>query len=170
MTISVMVAMADNGVIGRRNGLPWRQSADLKRVKAVTTGHTVIMGRKTFDSVGRPLPNRRNIVVSRSPEFRPDGVTVAPTLEAAFELAKGDGEVFVMGGAEIYRQAWPRVDRLYLTLVHASPEGDAYLEIPPLGDWKLISSEAYPADERNEFPYEFRVYEKRRRPGLRDED
>ena len=167
MTISVMVAMADNGVIGRRNGLPWRQSADLKRVKAVTTGHTVIMGRKTFDSVGRPLPNRRNIVVSRSPEFRPDGVTVAPTLEAAFELVKGDGEVFVMGGAEIYRQAWPRVDRLYLTLVHAAPEGDAYLDIPPLDDWKLVSSEAYPADERNEFPYGFRLYEKR---GLRGED
>ncbi|HET9292989.1 MAG TPA: dihydrofolate reductase [Gemmatimonadales bacterium] len=167
MTTSVMVAMADNGVIGRRNGLPWRQSADLKRVKAVTSGHTVIMGRKTFESVGRPLPNRRNIVVSRSSEFRPGGVTVAPTLEAAFELAKDDGEVFVMGGAEIYRQAWPHVDRLYLTLVHAAPEGDAYLQLPPLDDWKLVSSESHPADEQNEFPYEFRLYEKR---GLRGED
>ena len=157
-----MVAVADNGVIGRRNGLPWSQTADLKRVKAVTTGHTVIMGRKTFDSVGRPLPNRRNIVVSRSPEFRPAGVTVAPTLDAAFELAEGDGEVFVMGGADVYRQAWPRTDRLYITLVHASPDGDAYFHLPSLDDWTLVSSEANPADEGNEFPYEFRVYEKPR--------
>ena len=157
-----MVAVADNGVIGRRNGLPWSQSADLTRVKAVTSGHTVIMGRRTFDSVGRPLPNRRNIVVSRSPGFRSDGVTVAPTLDAAFELAAGDGEVFVMGGAEVYRQAWLRTDRLYVTLVHASPEGDAFFHLPPLDDWTLVSSEAYPLDERNEFPYEFRIYEKQR--------
>lgn len=160
MTLSLVVAVAENGVIGRENGLPWHLSADLRRFKALTLGHTVIMGRKTFDSIGKGLTGRRNLVVSRNPEFRPTGATRVPSLAAALDAAGPGCDVFIVGGAEIYRQALPLADRIYLTVVHASPEGDAHFSLPEGPQWKLISSEAHGADERNDYATEFRLYER----------
>jgi dihydrofolate reductase len=163
VTVALVVAVADNGVIGRENALPWRLSADLRRFKALTLGHTVIMGRKTFESIGKGLTGRRNLVVSRNPEFRPEGATRVPSLEAAFAEAGPTGEVFVIGGAEIYRQAMPRAEQIYLTLVHASPEGDAHFPLPEEEEWTLVSTELLGADDKNEFATEFRVYQRKRK-------
>jgi dihydrofolate reductase len=162
VSIALVVAVAENGVIGMGNTLPWRLSADLRRFKALTLGHTVIMGRKTFDSIGKGLTGRRNLVVSRNPEFRPEGATRVPSLEAAFNEAGPTGEVFVIGGADIYRQAMPVADKIYLTLVHATPEGDAYFPLPDGKEWALVSTEARGADDKNEYSSEFRVYQRRR--------
>ena len=125
------------------------------------------MGRKTFDSIGKGLPGRRNLVVSRNPEFRPTGATRVPSLAAALDAAGPGCDVFIVGGAEIYRQALPLADRIYLTVVHASPEGDAHFFLPEGPEWKLISSEAHGADEKNDFPTEFRLYERNADPLLR---
>jgi len=162
VTIALVVAVAENGVIGRGNALPWRLSADLRRFKALTMGHTVIMGRKTFDSIEKGLTGRRNLVVSRNPEFRPEGATRVPSLEAAFNEAGPTGEVFVIGGADIYRQAMPVADKIYLTLVHATPEGDAHFPLPEGTEWALVSTEPRGADDKNEYSSEFRVYQRRR--------
>jgi dihydrofolate reductase len=162
VSIALVVAVAENGVIGKGNALPWRLSADLRRFKALTLGHTVIMGRKTFDSIGKGLTGRRNLVVSRNPEFRPEGATRVPSLEAAFNEAGPTGEVFVIGGAEIYRQAIPVAEKIYLTLVHAAPEGDAHFPLPDGTEWALVSSESRGADDKNEYSSEFRVYQRRR--------
>jgi dihydrofolate reductase len=161
VTISLVVAVAENGVIGRANALPWRLSADLRRFKELTMGHTVIMGRKTFESIGKGLTGRRNLVVSRNPEFRPEGATRVPSLEAAFEAAGPTGEVFVIGGSDIYRQAMPLAEKIFLTLVHAAPEGDAHFPLPDSAQWALVSTELHGADDRNEFATEFRVYQRR---------
>ena len=162
--VSLVVAVAENGVIGRDNALPWRLSADLRRFKALTLGHTVIMGRRTFESIGKGLTGRRNLVVSRNPEFRPAGATRVPNLAAALETAGPAGEVFIIGGADIYRQARPLATRIYLTLVHARPEGDAHFPLPEGKTWRLVSSESHPADEKNDFATEFHVYERADRP------
>jgi dihydrofolate reductase len=162
VTISLVVAVAENGVIGNGNALPWRLSADLRRFKALTLGHTVIMGRKTFESIGKGLTGRRNLVVSRNPEFRPAGATRVPSLEVAFAEAGPAGEVFVIGGADIYRQALPVAEKIYLTLVRAAPEGDAHFPLPEGNEWALVSSELRGADDKNEYSSEFRVYQRRR--------
>lgn len=163
MTISLVVAVAENGVIGRENALPWRLSADLRRFKTLTLGHTVIMGRKTFESIGKGLTGRRNLVVSRNPEFRPEGATRVPSMEAAFVEAGPTGEVFVIGGADIYRQAMPRAQKIFLTLVHASPDGDARFPLPEGNEWVLVSTELRGADDKNEFSSEFRIYTRRKK-------
>jgi dihydrofolate reductase len=146
MTISLIVALADNGVIGRANQLPWRIPADLKHFKEVTLGRAVIMGRKTYESIGKPLPGRRNIVVSRKAEEQP-GVVVCRSLEEAFEHCRktegDDAEVFVIGGSEIYRQAMPFADRLYLTRVHAQVEGDAFFPQFNESEYRELSREKH---------------------------
>lgn len=164
------MAVAENGVIGRDNALPWRLATDLRRFKALTMGHPVIMGRKTWDSIRKPLPGRRNLVVSRNPAFQPAGAERMPSLEAALAAAAagpGGEEVFVVGGAELYRLAMPLADRIYLTLVHARPEGDARMELPG-AEWTLTAAEAHAADERNEYAMEFRVYSRERGPRTGD--
>ena len=128
--LSVIVAVADNGVIGRDNALPWHLPEDLRYFKRVTLGKPIVMGRRTFESIGRPLPGRTNIVISRDPGFAAVGIEVAASLDAALQLASGAAEVVVIGGAEIYRLAIPRADRLYVTEVHTEPAGDALL--PPV--------------------------------------
>ena len=158
--LAILVAVAENGVIGRGNALPWRLSEDLKRFKALTIGRVVVMGRKTAESIGKPLPGRRNIVVTRQPSWGGGLWETAPSLRAALDAAeqKAD-EVFVIGGAEIYAQALPLAGRLYLTRVHARPDGDVVL--PALGDgWVKVSSERHEADARNEHPFTFEVYER----------
>jgi len=154
--------MADNRVIGRDGGLPWRMPADMRHFKDLTAGHPVIMGRRTYDSVGEPLPGRRNIVITRDPELRYEGVEMARDLEQALALAAGDDEIFVAGGAEIYRLALPVADRIYLTVVHAEVDGDTVFPEFNADDWLLTSDVRHEADDRHAHPFSFRVYERRR--------
>lgn len=156
--LAMIVATARNGAIGRENTLPWRISGDLQFFKRTTLGKPVVMGRKTFESIGRPLPGRENIVITRNPDWCADGVSVVPSLAEALQLADtvarrdAAGEVMVIGGAQIYRQALPLAARLYVTEVDAEVEGDAFF--PEIGsDWKIVSRDCYPASERDEYNY-----------------
>jgi dihydrofolate reductase len=156
--ISLIVAMAENRVIGRAGGLPWRLPDDLKRFKRLTVDHTVIMGRRTFDEIKRPLANRRNVVITRNRKLATEGVTVVPDLTEALALGATEREVFVIGGGQIFELALPLADRLYLTVVHAVVEGDTYF--PPFdGDgWVLDEDEYHPADARHAYPFSFKTY------------
>lgn len=160
MRISLVVAMAENGVIGNGGDLPWHLPADLKRFKRLTLGHVIVMGRKTFESIGRPLPKRRSVVITRDPAWRHDGVTVVHGLDEALCQAAGEDEVFVIGGAEIFALAWPRADRLYLTRVHADVDGDVRLPEIDTGGWQLVSAERHPADERHACAFTFEQWER----------
>lgn len=150
-----VVAMAENGVIGRANRLPWRLSADLRRFKSLTLGKPVLMGRRTFESLGRPLPGRRNIVLTRDRRWAAEGVTVVHSVDEAVALEADAQELMVIGGADVYRQCWPRLQRIELTRVHAEPDGDTRLEGVDWSGWKVVSSERHPADERNEHDFSF---------------
>ena len=163
MKLSLLAALSTNNVIGRDNEIPWRLSTDLKRLKAMTMGHHVIMGRKTYESVGRPLPGRTNIVITRREGYAPEGVTVVHSLEEAVRIAmqNGDDEAFILGGAEIYAQAMHRADRMYLTRVHAEVEGDTWFpEFDDVSEWQLTDAEHFDADEKNEYPFSFLTYER----------
>jgi dihydrofolate reductase len=181
MLVSVIVAVSDGGVIGRAGALPWRLSADLRRFRRLTSGHAIVMGRKTYESIGRPLPDRTSIVVTRNAEYRPPGVQVAASLPAALELAAAaeraaaarrlssgeassasDEEAFVIGGGELYRHAMPLADRLYLTLVHANVEGDVFFPPVDPAQWDPIERSDHGADEKNAFAYSFLRYNRRR--------
>ena len=159
--VSLIAAMAENRVIGVNNTLPWRLPADLRHFRRVTTGHHVIMGRRNYESIGKPLPDRTNIVVTRNPSYRAPGCLVKHSIEDALAAAQNDPEVFVIGGAEIYRQALDRADRLYLTLVHAQIEGDTYF--PPVDEkqWQEISRERHEPDEMNPHACTFLVYDRK---------
>ena len=166
--ISIIVAVADNLAIGKDNNLLWHISEDLKYFKRITGGHTVIMGRKTWESIGRPLPNRRNIVISRS--LKADslaGAEVFPSLEDAISASAGGGssseEVFIIGGGEIYRQALPIADRLYLTIVHtAIYDADTFFPEVEEREWREVGRESFERGEKFGRPYEFVVLERRR--------
>jgi dihydrofolate reductase len=163
MKVSLIAALASNNVIGRDNGLPWHLSTDLKRLKALTMGHYFIMGRKTWDSVGRPLPGRTIVVITRRAGFQPDGVTVAGSLEEALRVAEaaGETEAFIAGGAEIFSLAIHRADRMYLTRVHADVEGDTWFpEFDDVTEWQLTDSEHFEADEKNDHPFSFLTYDR----------
>lgn len=155
MRISLVVAVAENGVIGSDNDLPWRLKGDLKHFKATTMGKPIIMGRKTYDSIGRPLPGRTNIVMSRRAGDLPDGVVLVPSLEAAFKAAEATGadEACVTGGAEIYALALPYAHTLHYTRVHMDADGDTLF--PPFdeGDWTEVSSQRFEADENDSAAY-----------------
>ncbi|MCH8921850.1 MAG: dihydrofolate reductase [Planctomycetes bacterium] len=159
--LSVIVAMSENRLIGRGGDLPWHLSADLRRFRRLTTGHAIIMGRKTYESIGRPLLERRSIVITRQADYMAEGIETAGSFNAALALVAGDEEAFVIGGAEVFREALPRAGRLYLTLVHAELEGDVYLPPFDKDEWTLTSEERNAADERNDFDYSFLVYERR---------
>ena len=152
--------MAENRVIGRNNQLPWHLPADLKRFQALTTGHTIIMGRKTFDSIGRALPRRRTIVLTRDRAWRRDGVDVSHDLAGALSLVRKENEIFIAGGAELYRHALPVADRIYLTVVHAEVEGDAHFPAVSPAEWVLAEEKTEPADDRHPFSYSFLRYER----------
>ena len=157
MRISIIVAVSKNGVIGRDNQLIWRLPNDLKQFKQLTMGHPMIMGRKTFDSIGKPLPGRTSIVVSRNPAWQSDGCATVNSLEAALEMARqtNTDEVFVIGGAEIYRLALPFTHKIYLTQVHAEVAGDAFFEIPNPEDWQETARTHHPADEKHAHSFDF---------------
>lgn len=162
MKISLIAAKSENGVIGRGGKLPWHLPADLKRFKGLTTGHTVIMGRKTYESIGRPLPNRRSIIVTRNTDYRQEGVEVVNTFQEALTLANSEEEVYVIGGAEIFQLAVPRAEQIYLTLLHTVIDGDVFFpELDPK-EWVLVKSERHEEDERNKWSYSFQRYERTR--------
>lgn len=160
MKLSIIVAAAENDVIGRDNQLIWRLPNDLKHFKALTTGHTVIMGRKTYESLGRPLPNRTHIIITRNPDYRQEGCTVVHSLDEAISLARaaGETEAFIIGGGEIYRQAWNKADTLYLTRVHTQVEGDTSIPSVAGDHWVEAEVVACKADEKNQYDYSFITY------------
>ena len=162
MLISAIVATSINGVIGKDNQIPWYMPADMRYFKRMTLDHCVIMGKNSFRSLGRPLPKRTNIVITRDPFFVADGVVVVHSITEALEHAfqTGEQEAFVIGGGEIYRQTMDLWDRVYLTEIKLETEGDVYF--PPLeeSDWREISREPHEADEKNKYAYTFRVLER----------
>lgn len=161
MTVSLIAAVSDNDVIGRDNKLPWRQSADLKRFKALTQGHHFLIGRKTFDSLDMELPGRTIVVITRDAGFAGDGILVAHSVESAIDLAALDSEIFIGGGSQIFEQSLHLADRMYITRVHAEIEGDAFFpEFDDVTEWSLVDSEHYEADGKNQYPYSFLTYER----------
>ena len=161
--ISIIAALAENRVIGVNNTLPWRLPNDLKHFRRLTTGHAIILGRKNYESIGKPLPERTNIVITRNRDFHADGCLIAHSLDEALALASNDPEIFIIGGAEIYRAALARADRLYLTRVHAAIAGDTYFPEFDETEWQEISRERHATDERHAFDYSFVVFERIRR-------
>ena len=167
MRLAVICAMSRNGVIGKDNGLPWNLPGDLKHFKETTLGCPIIMGRKTWDSIGRPLPGRTNIIVTRRGEVGSDGIKIADSFKSALDLAKlclataRDNEVFVIGGAQIYKEAFPLANRLYLTRVNSFVDGDTYLEGFDEADWIEISNKSFNALSSEGHDYNICVLDRR---------
>ena len=168
MEIVFVVAIAENGVIGAGGAIPWRLKSDMQRFKALTMGHHMIMGRKTFDSIGRrALPGRPHIIVTRH-DLSFDGVQIAHSVDEALAVAvaAGDNEPFICGGAEIYRQSLHRATRMYITQIHAEVEGDTFFpEFDDVNEWKLVDREDFEADAKNDYPFSFLTYERVRAAG-----
>lgn len=161
-TVSMIVAAATNNVIGSRGELPWRLPEDLKRFKGLTMGKPLVMGRLTHESIGKALPGRRNIVISRQPEYRADGCNVVATPEAALALAGEGGaeEIMVIGGGRIYQQLLPQTDRIYLTRVHLSPEGDTLFPKLDESEWRVAEIREFPASSKGAPAHSFQVLER----------
>lgn len=166
MKLALIVAQSENRVIGRNNKLPWHLPEDLKYFKSVTMGKAIIMGRKTYDSIGRPLPGRTNIVVTRDTEYFVEGVEIVHSLEAAMDKAEalslinGNDEALIIGGSELYRQALSKADRLYLTQVHHQIAGDAYFPGLDSSEWHQVGREDFAADGCNPYDYSFLVLDR----------
>ena len=158
--ISIIVAMAKNRVIGANGAIPWHLPEELKRFKHLTLGHHLIMGRRTWESIGRPLPGRTSVVVTRQRGYRAPGAKVVHSLDEALAACGADDEVFVIGGAELYAQALPRAARLYLTTVEADVPGDTRMPEWAAGDWREVSAETFLADERHRHAFRCAVYER----------
>lgn len=162
MTLSIIVAASENNVIGVNNHLPWHLPVDMKYFKDTTMGKPIVMGRKSFEELGRVLPGRPNIMITRQPEYTAEGLYVVPSLEAGIEKAKtfGTEEIFITGGGEIFKMALSIVDRLYLTRVHAEVSGDTYFpEFDPRG-WKLVKNDRHEKDEKHAYALTFQVWER----------
>lgn len=158
MTISLIVAIDENNGIGKNNQLPWYLPADLKHFKTLTTGHPIIMGRKTFESIGKALPNRKNIVISRQSNYLAEGADVVSSLPAAFDLSQDEDEVFVIGGAQIFEHALPLSNTLYLTIIHHQFDVDTYFPHINEDSWIKVESINHAPDEKNNFSYTFIKY------------
>lgn len=165
MKISIIVAVADNGVIGSGNQLIWHLSDDLKNFKKITSGHFIIMGRKTYESIGRPLPNRTNIVLSRNKEYKLKDCIVFQSLSEAINYSEksGEKEIFIIGGEAVYNAAYEIADKLYLTRVHSSPEGDAFFKKIRIDQWKQISNRYIQKNEQNDRNFEMLELERLRK-------
>lgn len=161
MKLSLIVAMSENRVIGRAGELPWHLSSDLRRFKRLTMGHHILMGRKTFESIGRLLPGRTSIVMTRQTNYDVPSGRVARNLKHAIQLAGQDEEAFVIGGGEVFEYALPIADCMYMTIVHAVLAGDAYFPWVDWGEWTQLESQRISADPRNEYDHTFSVYERR---------
>ncbi len=160
MSISLIVAVSTNNVIGDRGELPWHISADLRRFRELTTGKPIVMGRKTFASIGRPLPERQNIVVTRDPEFRAPGCDIVASPDAAIELAGDSADVMVIGGSQIYAAFLPRARRIYLTRVHVQIEGDTFFAALDEADWSLVACEEHAANPACVHAFAFMTYDR----------
>ena len=160
--ITIIAAIGNNYELGKDNDLIWHLSADLKRFKKVTTGHTIIMGRNTFESIGKPLPNRRSVIITRNTEYQQEGCDVVHSLEEALELIQGEEKAFIIGGAQIYKETMQKglADQLDITKVHSAFEADVYFPEINTHDWKLVSEETFSADEKNPYNYSFLQYQK----------
>ncbi|WP_071394471.1 dihydrofolate reductase [Bacillus tuaregi] len=158
--ISFIVAMDQNRVIGKDNQLPWHLPADLKFFKKVTMGHPIVMGRNTYESIGKPLPGRDNIIVTRNQDYSQDGCTVIHSIEDLKQFADDDEEVFIIGGAELFNATFPLAKRLYITKIKDTFAGDTYFPEFPESDWRLVSEEKGLRDEKNPYDYFFAVYER----------
>jgi len=161
MMITIIVAMDRNRLIGAQNKLPWHLPADLRRFKQVTMDHPIVMGRTTHESIGRPLPGRQNIVVSRTPGYSSSGCTIVDSLDAALSAAADSDEVMIIGGATLYQQILPRTQCIYLTRINHEFEGDTWFPQLEPGDWIEIIRDDYPADAANPYPYSFITMERR---------
>ena len=163
MIISLIVAIDEKRGIGKNGTLPWRLSSDLKRFREVTMGHHVIVGRKTFESIGKPLPGRQMIVVTRNASFKADGCLVAGSVQSALAAAqeRGETEAFVIGGAEIYTQMLDAADRVYLTQVHAEVDADTFFPEIDQDAWIEKERSQHPADDKNQYAFTFRLLEKK---------
>ncbi|MGN5049693.1 type 3 dihydrofolate reductase [Aeromonas veronii] len=163
MKISMIAAMAHDRVIGKDNQMPWHLPADLAHFKRVTLGKPVLMGRKTFESIGRPLPGRRNLVISRNPDYQAEGIEVVGSVEAALALLAGSSveELMVIGGGHLYAEMLPSADCLYLTQIDLAVEGDTRFPAFDDGQWQRIDCESHPADEKNPHPYSFETWQRR---------
>jgi len=162
MQISIIIAVSNNGIIGRDNQMPWHLSDDLKRFKKLTSSHCIVMGRKTYHSIGKPLPDRTNIVITRNQHSKIEDVVICNTIEQAIEVAKSknETELFIIGGGEICRQAIPFVNKIYLTKVDVEIEGDASFSFNK-DEWNIVSSEFVAKNEKNEYDSEFQILERR---------
>lgn len=158
--ISLIAAIGKDRVLGFRGRIPWNLPADLRRFRDITRGHAVIMGRKTFESIGKPLPDRTNIIVTTDVHYHRDGCRVAHSISEALTGLGNEEEAFVIGGGEIYRLALPYADRLYISHVDAAPTGDVFFPEIDMARWKVYSSENFPADQKNEYGHTFVIYER----------
>ena len=159
--VSLIAAMGKNRVIGNKGAIPWRLPADFKHFKEITMGHPIVMGRKTYESIGKALPGRTNIILSRIPEFTPSDATTVPSLKEAWDLTRDAGEIFVIGGQSLYEQTLPIAERIYLTVVDMEDAGDAFFPRFDESEWELKSSELHKKDEKNQFDYTYKVYERK---------
>ena len=160
MRLSIVVAMDDNRLIGSKNQLPWHLPADLAYFKKLTTGKSILMGRKTYDSIGRPLPNRRNIVITRNSNISIPGCEVVSSIDVALELTKDDLEVMVIGGASLCEQLLPKINRLYITKIDGVFEGDVFFPKYDDFNWLEVSCESHPKDSSNAYSYKFIVLDR----------
>ena len=163
--ISLIVAMARNRVIGAHGKIPWHLPNELKLFKTLTMGHAIVMGRRTYESIGRLLPGRTTVIVTRQADYRVPGAVVAHSLAEALDACKADAEVFVIGGAELFRETLPIAHRIYLTVVDAEPEGDTFMPHFDMTSWVETHAQAFPADEKHAHPYRFSVLDRRTAPG-----
>ena len=159
--LSIIVATAENGVIGCNGQLPWHLSADLRRFRKLTTGHSIVMGRKTYASIGRPLPERRSIVLSRNPEYAAEGVEVVADFAQALALTAEEAEVFVIGGGHLYQLALPSTQRIYLTEVSAEVEGDVHFPKIDWSQWDLVEAQPAEMDEKSGLHFSFKTFTRR---------
>ena len=160
--LSIVVALTENNLIGNGNTLPWRMSDDLKRVKTLTMGHHLIMGRKTYESIGRPLPGRTTVIVTRQPDYKAEGCLVAQNLQEAIRIASADPEAFIFGGGEIFKEALPFTDRIYCTRLHVSMKGDTFFPELNKNEWTVVEEKNFPADEKNQFSCTVSVLERKK--------
>jgi dihydrofolate reductase len=158
MNLTIIAAMSENRVIGRDNDLAWHLPDDLKRFKELTRGHHVIMGRKTFESVGKPLPGRTNIIVTNQKDYKAPGCIIVHTLKEAIQKAENDSQPYIIGGGKIYDQALPLCDTIELTHIHAHVEGDTYFPEVDTNKWQIVAKESHPADDKHEFAFDFLTY------------
>ena len=158
--LSIIVAVSENNVVGKENKLPWKLSADLKHLKSLTMGHHIIMGRKTWESLGRALPGRINVVITTDKNFKAEGGVVVHSLKEAFTISSSDDEIFIFGGGKIFKEAMPLVKKIYITKVHSIIDGDIFFPVLDMKDWKETSREDFKADEKNQYDYSFVTLER----------